>query len=214
MPRRAGEVFCEATAGLPSAKGGAPGAGSYHDLLVSGTREFSYSHNADTALPSASSPPRSADRARCAPTHTQGPSGRCPAARKRAASTGRARTRAQPARGVPASSPLSAVDLLHGVDLQIALSDDALQLRVLDLELAQAFDVGGLQLAKTAPPGVNRLRADLVLPGDFGDRCLVGLPQDRDHLLFGKTTLLHGLLARGREPFSQVTIGPKNLGRS
>jgi len=41
-----------------------------------------------------------------------------------------------------------------------------------------------------------------------------GFPQDCDHLLFGKSPLLHGLLARRREPFSQVTIGPKNLGRS
>jgi Fic family protein len=33
-------------------------------------------------------------------------------------------------------------------------------------------------------------------------------------MLFAKTTLLHGLLACRRKPFSQVTIGPKNLGRS
>ena len=62
--------------------------------------------------------------------------------------------------------------------------------------------------------GVNHLGADLVLPGNLGNGCLVGFPQDRDHLLFGETTLLHGLLAGRREPFSQVTIGPKNLGRS
>jgi hypothetical protein len=45
-------------------------------------------------------------------------------------------------------------------------------------------------------------------------RRLVGFPQDRSHLLFGESTLLHGLLAGRREPFSQITIDPKNLGRS
>ena len=75
----------------------------------------------------------------------------------------------------------------------------------------KAPDIGRLQLAETAPPGVDGLRADLVLPGDLGDRRLVGFTQDRDHLLFSKTTLLHGLLAGLREPFSQLTIGPENL---
>ena len=149
-----------------------------------------------------------------APTHNQGPNGRFRSARKHAASTGRTRRRAQPARCVPASSPLSAVDFLHGVDLEIAFGDKAFQLRVLDLKMTQTPDVGRLQFAETAPPGADRLGADLVLPGDLGNGCLVGFPQDRDHLLFGETTLLHGLLAGRREPFSQVTIGPKNLGRS
>ena len=85
---------------------------------------------------------------------------------------------------------------------------------ILDFEPAQALDVRGLQFAETAPPGVDRLSADLVLSGDLGNGRLIGFPQDRNHLIFGKTTLLHGLLAGGREPFSQVTIGPKNLGRS
>ena len=53
-----------------------------------------------------------------------------------------------------------------------------------------------------------------MLPGDLGNWRLVCFTQDRDHLLFGKTTLLHGLLAGLREPFSQVTFGPKNRGRS
>ena len=214
MRLHASEAFYGAIAALPSATGGAPGAGSCHDLLFSGTRESSYSRNVGTAPPGVSWLRAPAHRARRAPTHSQGPNGRFRSARKRAASTGRARRRAQPARGVPASSPLSAADLLHHVDLKIALGNEFLQLRVLGLELAQAFDVGGLQHPETAPPGVDRLGADLVLPCDLGNGCLIGLPQDRDHLLFSKTTLLHGLLAGKREPFSQVTIGPKNLGRS
>src|SRR4051812_46063469 len=63
-------------------------------------------------------------------------------------------------------------------------------------------------------PVVDRLFADLVLLRDFSDRCLVGLPQDRDHLLFGETDLLHGTPLSIREPFSQVPTGPKNLGGS
>lgn len=53
-----------------------------------------------------------------------------------------------------------------------------------------------------------------MLLGDLGNGVLVGLPQNRDHLFFGRTALLHRLLAGEREPFSQVTIGPKNRGRS
>ena len=107
-----------------------------------------------------------------APTHNQGPNGRFRSARKHAASTGRARTRAQPARVVPASSPLSAIDFLYGVDLKIALSGELLELGVLDLKLTQTPDIGGLQFAETAPPGVDRLGADLVLPGNLGNGCL------------------------------------------
>lgn len=38
-----------------------------------------------------------------------------------------------------------------------------------------------------------RLLADLVLLRDFGDRRLISLQQDRDHLLFGEMTFLHRL---------------------
>jgi hypothetical protein len=50
------------------------------------------------------------------------------------------------------------------------------------MELPQALDVGRLQLAEPAPPGVNGLLADLVLPSDFGHWRLVGSPQDRDRI--------------------------------
>ena len=60
----------------------------------------------------------------------------------------------------------------------------------------------GLQLAETAPPGVNHPGADLVLLGDFRNRRPVRLPRDRDHLLFGESTLLHKLLAGQRESHS------------
>ena len=34
-------------------------------------------------------------------------------------------------------------------------------------------------------------------------------PQDRDHLLFGESGLLHGALVAPRAPFSQASAGPK-----
>lgn len=65
----------------------------------------------------------------------------------------------------------------------------------------------------TAPPGADRLGADLLLLADLGNGRAVGRSQGRDHLLLGKTTPRHGLLASEREPLSEGTNGPKNLGR-
>src|SRR3712207_4266437 len=64
------------------------------------------------------------------------------------------------------------------------------------------------------PPVVDRLFADPVLLRNFRNRRLIGLPQDRDHLLFVESGFLHGLPYRCWEPFSQSSCGPKNLGRS
>ena len=61
-------------------------------------------------------------------------------------------------------------------------------------------------------PTVDGLAADAVLPSDLGRRLLVGLPQDRDHLLFRESRFLHGALASLRAPFSQASGGPKNTG--
>ena len=151
MWRHAGAVSCGVVAAPPAATGDAPGAGSCHDLLFSGTRESSGSRNVDTAPPGASLLRAPGGRAGRAPTHNQGPNGRFRSARKHAASTGRTRRRAQPARCVPASSPLSAVDFLQGVDLEIAFGDKAFQLHVFDLKMTQTPDVGRLQFAETAP---------------------------------------------------------------
>jgi len=43
---------------------------------------------------------------------------------------------------VPASSPLSAIDLLERIDLEIALGKDAFELRVLAFECSQSLDIG------------------------------------------------------------------------
>ena len=60
-------------------------------------------------------------------------------------------------------------------------------------------------------PDVNHLLADLVLPGHFGNRHLVRLPQDLDHLLFGESARLHGLLARGRAVVAAHRGVPQNF---
>ena len=110
------------------------------------------------------------------PTHPVQP----PSARKRAVATLRARRHASPARAVPASSPFSAVDLLHDIDFEIALGHKLLELGILGFELAKAFDIGGLQLAQALAPGVDGLLAELMLLRNFGhldcDRLLAGWP--------------------------------------
>ena len=71
------------------------------------------------------------------------------------------------------------------------------------------FTSDGSKRAEMLPPAVDRLRADAVLLGHLGHRLLVGLAEDRDHLLFGESRLLHGSLAGPRAPFSQASTGPK-----
>jgi hypothetical protein len=115
---------------------------------------------------------------------------------------------------VPASSPLSPIDLLHCLDLKIPLRHEFFELRVFDFQGAQPFDIGWLQFPKSLAPSVYRLLAQLVLLRDLGDRTAIGFPQNRDHLFFGETALLHRLPFWLREPFSQLTTGPENVGRS
>src|SRR6185437_10513691 len=57
----------------------------------------------------------------------------------------------------------------------------------------------GLEFSEPSSPHVDRLLADLVLPGDLGDRAFIGLPQNHDHLFFGKPNFLHQLLASSAE---------------
>src|SRR5690606_8759112 len=87
-------------------------------------------------------------------------------------------------------------------DLQIPLRNELLQLRVLLLEMSEPFYVRGLELAEPLTPLVDRLVADPVLLGHFGDWCRVGLPQDLYHLLFGESGLLHGFLLCPSPDFS------------
>ena len=72
------------------------------------------------------------------------------------------------------------------------------------------FTSAGSSVPKCFRQRVDRLGADAVLLGDLRHRPLVGLPQDRHHLLFGESRLLHGSLVSPRAPFSQASAGPKN----
>ena len=52
-----------------------------------------------------------------------------------------------------------------------------------------------------------------MLLRDVRDRLRVGLPENRDHLLFAESGLLHGSLCFLRAPFSQASVGPKITGQ-
>jgi hypothetical protein len=104
-------------------------------------------------------------------------------------------TRGPPALDAPASSPLSAVDLLERVDRHLALGQHALQACVLCLKATQFLDITGFEYAELLAPDVDRLLTDLVLARGLSNLPSVGLPQDRDHLLFAESALSHGLLA-------------------
>ncbi len=69
----------------------------------------------------------------------------------------------------------------------------------------QPLDIVRRELTEVLAPGVDGLLADLVLLGRLGDLRAVGLAQDGDHLLFGESTLPHGLLAV-EEPSSQELL--------
>jgi hypothetical protein len=89
--------------------------------------------------------------------------------------------------GEPARSPFFAATF-HHLDLEIALRHELLQPRILRLELPQALDVVRLQSTETLAPSADRLLADAVPLGHRCRRIVIRLPDDRDHLLFRKTS--------------------------
>ena len=105
---------------------------------------------------------RRVHRARRAPIDMSARIARLRAARRHVASTGHVRKRTRPARAVPASSPLSAIDLLERIDLEIALGKDAFELGVLAFECSQSLDIGRFKAGEMTTPVVDRLLADLV----------------------------------------------------
>jgi hypothetical protein len=104
-------------------------------------------------------------------------------------------------------------DLLHDLNLEVALGQELLQPGVLLLEAAKRLDVGGFELAVSLAPQVQRLLADAVLLRYFRYRRLVGLAEDLDHLVFGESDLRMGS-SLCREPSSQDSAGRKSPGRS
>lgn len=111
--------------------------------------------------------------------------------------SGRALPQARPANDGLASSPLSAVDFLQGIDRHLAFGEHPLEPCDLGFQGPQALDVAGLQDSELLAQDVDRLLADLVLARRVGDRTAVGFAQDRNHLFFSESTLSHGLLAKG-----------------
>src|SRR4051794_15300277 len=93
-------------------------------------------------------------------------------------------------------SPVSLGDLLQRLRFQRLIGDDALQPRVLALELPEALGVIGLHPAVlVTPPVIRRLR-DLQGLADLGDRLAlaqqpIALAQLADDLLGGVPALLH-----------------------
>jgi len=114
---------------------------------------------------------RSAGTARRAPPSVEAPAhpsllssidNATPTARHRPACKPAAATapwppRTPPGNGEPARSPFFCVDLVHHLDLEVALGDELLQPRVLRLEALPATHVVGLQRAEPPPPDVDRL---------------------------------------------------------
>src|SRR5690606_35018166 len=99
-------------------------------------------------------------------------------AHRHAAATGRVRTPTRPVPAAPAGSPLSAVDLLEQINVEIALSEQLLKLGVLDFQGFEALHVCRVQTGKVLAPDVDRLFADLVLLGRLRHRGAIGFTQD------------------------------------
>src|SRR5690606_10350210 len=82
-------------------------------------------------------------------------------------------------------------DLLHYINLKIALGQQLLELRVLLLELSQALHIGRLELPEPLAPGIDRDVTDSLLLGERRDRSLVRLAKDLLPLFFCESTSSH-----------------------
>ena len=125
-----------------------------------------------------------AHRARHAPSGTSRSSGAIRSTRRLGAGYAHAPSPKPPGPFGPASSPFSAVDLFQRLDRQFALGDHALELRVLRLQFAQSLHVRRLQRPESSSPHVDRLLANLVLPGHFRDRTTISFAQDCNSFRF------------------------------
>src|SRR4029079_8807751 len=117
------------------------------------------------------------------------------------------------AAGEPARSPFFCGPFLPHLNLEIALRHELLQSRILRLELPQALDVVRLQSTETLAPSIDRLLADAVPRGLRCHRIAIPLPDDRDHLLFRKTSFSHCSLRIGSQSLN-LSMVRKSGGRS
>lgn len=99
-------------------------------------------------------------------------------------------------------------DFLQDLNVQIPFTSQLFWPRVLLLQLPQSLHIHRFQLPKALASGVDRHVADTKLLGHFRHRCLIGLTQNLDHLLFGKSGLLHGCLLPERH-LPKESTGPK-----
>src|SRR5665648_756424 len=155
-------------------------------------------------------------RARAAaPGRPPEPRHRVPAARRPARSAtwqGRCRpwsVRAprRSAHAPPAAWPVrrsfSPQHFADGVDLQVALRQQALEARVLGLKLSQAADLGDLHAAVALAPAIEGVLRDAMGVADGGDGRFgrLRLAQDGDDLRLGKPRRLHS-----RSPLFEETL--------
>ena len=64
-------------------------------------------------------------------------------------------SRGRPVAGGPVRSPFFSGDLLHDLDLEVAVGNDLLEAGVPLLELPQPLEVRGLQRAEARAPGID-----------------------------------------------------------
>src|SRR5205807_106231 len=132
--------------------------------------------------PHGGDPPRTCAASRAArhrpPAHTAAGAASSGAARRSGTPDARRGPCGPSASGPPGAAgpglPISRCHLLQGVDLELLVGDDPLQLGVLALELLQPLDVVGLHPAVLRAPAVKRVLGDLELLGDLWDRLAFG----------------------------------------
>ncbi len=87
---------------------------------------------------------------------------------------------------------LCAKNALEGMDVQMRLSQQALELAVLQFELAQPFGLADLHAAVLGAPLVKRRITEAVFTADLLDRhASFGLPQETNDLLFAVFACSH-----------------------
>src|SRR5687768_15640298 len=174
-PRRhapASAVFAALAAPLPS-RAGASGRHSWCVLVGPRTPGCVGTRTADTAPRARTSAAAPVHPCPAAPSGTATSSAPPEAARRRVEPTGLAWSRTAPVADESARLPVFSRDLFHDLDLEVTLGDQLLQPAVLLLQLAQPFDVRGLQLPELLPPRVDRGVAHAVAFGHLRDRRLV-----------------------------------------
>ena len=113
----------------------------------------------------------------------------------------------------PARSPFFCRDLLHHVNLQIALHHESAEPGVLQIEILEALDIIAGYLIEPSAPCIDPLLAHGMPISHARHRIFVHLSQNLYDLLVGKLALLYGFRAAARKLWSHDSIGLKNPGQ-